>query len=247
MSKQVVAILSIVAAVVLAAAIWAGVGFAIAGQTRPVVTEQRQVPDFTAVEMHGSGTLIITQGSTPGLVVEGESRVLDQLRTTLVGNTLVIDFDRTWFKPWTFGWDNDVVCRLTVTDLTRIEGHGSTDIEGQQVIIADRLEVSASGSGDITLGVQAQSLDVRTSGSADITLSGTADVLTFNSSGSSNLQSRDLRCRTATIDCSGSSDVEVNASQELNVSISGSGDVGYVGNPAIKSSLSGSGDIERLE
>jgi hypothetical protein len=246
MSKGVIAALIVVAVVVALAAGWIGIGFAVS-RGEPIATEQREVPDFTAVDLRGSGNLVITQGSAPNLVVEARQDVLDRVKATVSGGTLTLDYDGPWFTPWPFGGDNQVTYRLTVTDLTKIEAHGSGDIEGQQALVGDQLEVSASGSSDITLQLQVQNLSVRVSGSGDVTLSGTADVFAFTCSGSSDLRSREMKSRVATIECSGSADVEVNASEQLNVKISGSGDVSYAGDPEIESGISGSGDIERLE
>jgi hypothetical protein len=247
MPKGLIVALIVVAVVVVLAAAWIGIGYAVSARSEPVVTEQRQVSDFTAVDVRGSGTLIIAQGSAPSLVVEADRGVLDRLNTTVSGGTLTLDCDERWYSPWTFWGDDHVTYRLTVTDLTRIEAHGSTDIRAQQALVADQFELAASGSSDVTLELNVQTLSVRTSGSGDVTLSGTADVLTFASSGSSDLRSRELQSRVVTIECSGSSDVEVSASQQLNVDISGSGDVSYTGNPEVESSISGSGDIDHLE
>jgi hypothetical protein len=236
-----------VATVVVLAAAWVGLGYAVSARTGPVVTEQRQVSDFTAVDVHGSGTLIITQGPTPSLVVEAKRGVIERLTTTVSGGTLTLDYAERWYTPWRLWKDDRVTYRLTVTDLTKIETHGSIDIQAQQALLADQFELSASGSGDVTLELTVKSLSVHTSGSGDVTLSGTADVFTFASSGSSDLRARQLQSREATIECSGSADVEVSVRQRLNVNISGSGSVAYAGNPEVKSSISGSGGIGRVE
>jgi hypothetical protein len=246
MPKGLIAALIVVAVIVVLAAAWIGVGTALSAGAGPVATEERPVSDFSAVELHGLGTLIITQGATPGLAVEARDNVLDRVKTTVSGGTLTLDYQAYWYAPWTFWGNNKVVYRLTVTDLTKIEAHGSADIQASQPLTADQLEVSASGSSDITLALNVRTLTIRTSGSGNVSLSGTADTLTFNSSGSSDLNSRELQSRVATIKCSGSADVEVSASEQLNVDISGSGDVSYAGNPQVKSSISGSGDIEQL-
>ncbi len=246
MSKGVVATLIVVAVVIVLAAAWIGIGYAVS-RGGPIATEQRAASGFTAVDLRGSGNLVITQGSTPSLVVEGKKNVLDRVKTTVSGGTLTLDYDGPWYAGWPFGAGNQVTYRLTVTDLTKIEAHGSGDVEAQGPLVADQLEVSGSGSSDITLELNVQTLIVRVSGSGDVTLSGTADVFDFTCDGSSDLRSREMKSRVATIKCSGSADVEVSVSQQLNVDISGSGDVQYAGNPEVKSSISGSGDIQRLE
>ena len=247
MSKGILAVLIGIVIVVVVAAAWIGVGYAVSRPGGPIATEVRQISSFTAVDVPGSGTLIITQGPAPSLVVEASRGVLDRLKTTVSGGVLTLDSSGSWTRPWTF-WRNDhVTYRLTVTDLTRIEAQGSADIQAQQTLTADKLELSTSGSSDVTLALKVQTLSVRTSGSGDVTLSGVADVLTFTSSGSSDLRARGLQSRVATIKCSGSSDVEVSVSEQLNVDISGSGDVSYAGNPKVNSSISGSGDVNHLE
>jgi hypothetical protein len=247
MSKGVITALVVVAVVVALAAAWIGLGYAVSAHSGPVATEERPVSDFTAVEVHGSGTLIITQGPAPSLVVEAKRRVLDRVTATVSGGTLTLDCDSRWYTPWALSRDDHVTYRLTVVGLTKIAAHGSTDIQAQGTLVTDQLELSASGSSDVALELKVQTLSVRTSGSADATLSGTADVLSFTSTGSASLYSRDLQSRVATIDCSGSADVEVSVSEQLNVNISGSGDVSYAGDPEVNSSITGSGDIERLE
>jgi hypothetical protein len=247
MSKGILALLIGIVVVVVVAAAWIGVGYAVSRTGGPVATETRQIPNFSAVDVRGAGTLIITQGSAPSLVVEASRDVLDRLKTTVSGSVLTLDPGGSWTRPWTFWQDGHVTYRLTVTDLTKIEARGSANIQMQQTLTADELELSTSGSSDVTLVLKVQTLSVRTTGSGDVTLSGLADVLTFTSSGSSDLRSRGLQSRVATIKCSGSSDVEVSASEQLNVEISGSGDVSYAGNPKVNSSISGSGSVNHLE
>jgi hypothetical protein len=246
MSKGIVVALIVVVVVVVLAAAWIGISYAVFGHGGQLATEQRQVSDFTAVTVHGSGTLIITQGSTPSLMIEAPARVLKRVTATVSGGTLTIDEGGKWFAPWTFGAGNGVTYHLTVTGMTRIEANGSTDVRSQGALVADTLDLSTSGSGDVTLELKVQTLNVRTSGSSDVSLSGTTDALTFTSSGSSGFQARGLQSRVATIDCSGSSDVEVSVSEQLDVKVSGSADVSYAGDPKVNSTISGSGDVHHI-
>lgn len=54
-----------------------------------------------------------------------------------------------------------------------------------------------------------------------------------------------LECRAATIDCGGSSRVEVGISQELAVRIAGSAQVSYAGDPKLRTAIYGSGKVTR--
>lgn len=246
MPRPVLIILIVIAAIIVLAGVGAGISYAITRPAGPIVAEERQVADFTEVEIRGSGTLIITQGAEPSLVVEAKRRVLDRIETTVTGNKLILDLDWNWYAPWLLCGSGDIVYRLTVTDLTRIEADGASDIQASQALLVDALELAASGASEAHLELACRTVRVRTSGAAEITLSGSADTLEFISSGAASLHSRELQARVATIDCSGAAEVEVNVSEQLDVDISGAGEVSYMGDPNVTSNISGAGEVERL-
>jgi hypothetical protein len=247
MPKPLLVALIVFSALIVLAAAWCGIGYAAFRYAGPVLTEERQVSGFTEVEVHGAGKLIITQGATTGLVVEARRRILEKLDTTVSGSTLKLEPKHAWYSPWTFWNDDDIVYRLTVTDLTKIDARGATDIQAQRALSVDHLDLAASGASEIELELNGRNVSVRVSGAAEVALSGAADVLEFASSGAAGLHSRGLQARVATVDCSGAADVEVNVSEQLSVDISGGGHVSYVGNPNVTSNISGAGDIERLQ
>jgi hypothetical protein len=96
------------------------------------------------------------------------------------------------------------------------------------------------------LEVRADNLRLDTSGSSDITLVGQVDSLVCDTSGSTNVSARGLVTRIASVDCSGSSDIEVNASERLDVSASGSSTVSHMGAPILTTNISGSGEVRKL-
>ena len=53
----------------------------------------------------------------------------------------------------------------------------------------------------------------------------------METSGAVEIKARDLKTKSARIDVSGASDVELSVSEELNVSVSGAGDIRYYGSP----------------
>ena len=247
MHRGIVIVLVVVGVLIVLSLAGAGIGMASSGRPGSMDIEDRPVSDFTVIEVHGAGTLVITQGPTASLTVKGRRAALDRLNTTVTGGTLRLDPDERWYAPWTFWRNSHLTYYVTVTDLTRIEAHGSTTIQAEQALDLDDLRLTAGGSSDVRLALNGERLSVRTSGSSDVFLSGSADTLYFSSGGSANLHALGLRTRVATVTCGGSSDVDINVSEELNVDVSGSSDVRYVGNPRLTSDISGSGDVERIE
>jgi Putative auto-transporter adhesin, head GIN domain len=247
MRKGVLITIVVVAFVIIVAGAWLGIGLALGRATGPVVSEERDIPMFSRVDLSGEGTLIVTAGDAPELRVEAQQAILDRLETTVDGDTLRIRLRWSWFD---FGglWINEpITYYLTAPDLQSVELSGSTEVLGQSPFAAEEFLIDCSGSTDVSLEVRAVSLSVDTSGSSDVTLTGQADTLAFDTSGSTTIVARDLVSRVATIDCSGSSEIEVNVTDQLNVDASGSSTVLYLGDPTLNTDISGSGEIRRLE
>ncbi|MDH5373214.1 MAG: DUF2807 domain-containing protein, partial [Acidimicrobiia bacterium] len=85
--------------------------------------------------------------------------------------------------------------------------------------------------------------EVDISGSGNVTPEGTSGHLDVTISGSGRFDGTDLESATGKVRVSGSGNVVVNVTDELEATISGSGDVKYIGDPNLDSSVSGSGDI----
>lgn len=243
MPKAVFVVLLVFVGLIVLGAVWVGVSYAIVSPPGSAVTEERRVYGFTKVTVHGAGTLIITQGSAPSLVVEGKRPVLDRLTTRVSGDTLLLDPHGVWYAPITYSGADRVTYHLTVTELTGIEANGATRVESVRPLTVRELSLSTSGAAKLALELAGQAVTVHTSGAGEITLSGSADVLDFKSSGAAKLHARDLHARQATIDCSGAAKVEVDAGEELNVTLSGAGRVSYTGDPRVTQSISGAGKV----
>lgn len=247
MPKGVLIAIIVVAVILVAGGVWLGVGFAVTRDAGPMADEQRRLTEFSQVDVSGEGTLIVSQGDVAQLRIEAPRNILDRVETTVSDDTLHIHHDWNWFD---FGalWGNaSITYYLTVPDLKAIKLSGAIDVEGGSRFDTDEFVIECSGSSDVDLEVRTGSLRVDTSGSSEITLRGQADAVVFNSSGSTTISAAALVSRIATVDCSGSSEIEINASEQLNVHASGSSMISYVGDPILDTDISGSGEVRKLE
>jgi hypothetical protein len=146
----------------------------------------------------------------------------------------------------------------------RVSGSGylqvETDVKGD-------LEANVSGSGDIKISGTAYTFDSSVSGSGDVNanvvcestssfgISGSGKVLlqgkskSFNASisGSGSIKGENFSTQTAKIKIAGSGSVDLEVTDELDVSIAGSGDVRYRGNPKkVNSHAGGSGSVRKI-
>lgn len=247
MGKGGIIAIVVVAVVIVVAAAWLGLGYALGRASGPVVSEEGEVAGFTTVEVSGGGTLVITSGETPALRIEGRADAVDRIDSDVDGDTLTIDQHLNWLRFVPFSDAGDITYYLTVPELTGIALSGAIDARSEDPLEGEGLVIECSGSSVVGLDVQVGALSVNTSGSSDITLRGSADTADYNTSGSTNIKARDLVSQTATIDCSGSSDIEVAVSDQLTVHASGSSNVGYLGDPALDTDASGSSEVKKIE
>jgi hypothetical protein len=204
-----------------------------------LVSEVRPVSGFNRVSLSGSGTLVVTQGSSEGLTVEADEAVLEIIETRVVGNELKIGL-----KPGVSGFGTGpIYYYLTVDDLNAINLSGSGDVE-MESLETDFLEMLISGSGDVNLrNLKAEDLDLSLSGAGNFKLDGEVNKQTVDISGSGKYRASDLRSQTAMVRISGAGSVQVWVEEVLDVSISGSGKLEYYGTPVVNERISGAGRL----
>jgi hypothetical protein len=205
-------------------------------------TEQRTVPDFTAV-MTQHLRVLVRQGSPASVTVQGDRNLLAQLESVVEdgaqGKTLVL--------RWKPGIRLNPRLNPTITVVAPAVGAllvaGSGDIVGEQLKSA-RLLAQVDGSGDVRLnGVGADELSLAVKGSGDIVASGQAARLAVSIAGSGDVKTGQLKADEVSVGITGSGDASVHAERTLTVSIAGSGDVVYTGNATLKKSIAGSGSV----
>ncbi len=228
-----------------------------------VVTEDRSVSDFTAIDLSGIGTLDVTFGDEETLEIEAEDNLIEHFETTVFNGTLDIGVeDDVQLKP-----TKPVLFHVTMQALDSVRISGSGDVIAPDLAAGD-FRVAVSGSGDVTLAaltvdaleaaisgsgsIQVGNLtaarhDLNISGSGSMTIAGgEVDEQDIQISGSGRYRGGDLSSGTVEVSVSGSGSVTVWAADSLDVNVAGSGSVEYYGEPATSFSSSGSGSINRL-
>ncbi len=245
--------------------------------TGEVISQERTVSSFTAIESKGSFTVNIFQDSsskTPQITIFAQENIIDLIQTRISGQSLILDTDEC------YNTDEEVtiIIRLPVP-VSQIVLAGSGDIILQDTVRKSELEFILDGSGNIrttpnfpiiastkctaklkgsgnmelefaSTAIVNASID----GSGTIILKGEAKENSLNISGSGTIKAFFLPVLTSTAEIIGSGNIELTAidtiipsKATLNARISGSGTVYVKGNATIKSNISGSGKIERVE
>jgi hypothetical protein len=185
-----------------------------------VVTENRNISDFTEIELGGAYNVEVKVGSSPSLVIYGEGNIVKYIRTRVEGDRLIIDTKKN-ISP-----RKEIKIKITVPSLNRLESSGACDIYAEN-ISGDKFILDMSGAGSVEVNGKVDRLDVEISGAAS-------------------LHAKNLRSKNAKVSLSGASSADVYASEFLDASVSGVGTINYYGTPKdVRSDVSGVGSISK--
>ena len=203
-----------------------------------IITQEREVSEFSKVHLKGSGKVFLTPGEKQSLEIKTDDNIMPLIETDVSGNKLTISHGNHHLRPTSFE------VYITLENLEGVRISGSGDIIGKGRFVTDTLDTEISGSGDMDLEVETGLLETKISGSGSIHLSGKAEDYTVSISGSGKINAFDVDAKHVSVKVSGSGDCRVSASETLDAKISGSGDVYYRGRPQINAKISGSGSLK---
>ena len=210
----------------------------------PVVNETRATPNFSGVLFKIPGKLYYAIGTAYKVELQSHQNILDEIETIISGTDLVVHFRHSDTRLKS---GEDVVVNVTAPALTKLEVHGTGDIQAQSSFDPASLRLLVSGSGNIYVtDVVTNSMDAEISGSGRIKVAdGACGNQSLEISGSGEMDFGNLVAQHTNTDISGSGTMKLSADQTLDVKISGSASVRYRGNPVVTSSISGSGSVSR--
>ncbi|MBM3435033.1 MAG: DUF2807 domain-containing protein [Bacteroidetes bacterium] len=205
----------------------------------PIVRQYYTLPDISGIALSIDANVHLVHGDTQEVYIEGQQNIIDNIEK-------YVDTDGFWYITYDRNVRDhagvNIYLTTSMVDYIHVSGSGSVSCQN---IFPDTVNVdlNISGSGNISMILNAEVLRSTISGSGEINVSGSAYEHQIHISGSGNIKAFDLPTYITYVNISGSGYTEVNVENLLDVHISGSGDVYYVGNPTINSDISGSGSI----
>lgn len=202
---------------------------------------------FDSIEVGGRSEIKIVKGDEHKVVIKGSERTLEALRIDDTNGVLDIDranqIDICFF--FCRGLYSSIVITITTPEVKELYLTGSVKGEMEEFEV-EEFTARFSGSTKFTLNVISESLNLRTSGSGVITLIGEAEDLTYSSSGSAKIYGYEFLATNASVKTSGSSRIQLNVKESLNVNTSGSSSISYIdsGDVIVTESISGSGIVK---
>lgn len=184
-----------------------------------VITENRPVDRFTAIEVSGTGRLVVERTGTESLTVTADDNLISMFTSEVKNGTLYLSVAKGK-RP-----SGSPTYRVTLSELRGLDISGAGSIEATK-LDGDALSISISGAG---------------SGN----IAGRVDDLRISISGAGSFNAAELKAKRAKVTVSGAGNVTVNASDELDATVSGVGTIWYIGSPKLTSKVSGMGSIKQ--
>lgn len=206
--------------------------------------ESRTVPSFDKIGLSVHAEVIVVKGNSPGVRIEGEKNIVDQLITEVSDNELKIYFQPVKILRAT----KPLRVWVTTASIRGIRNSGSGTIHSEDVFSTESISFHSSGSGHVEIGVEAGQVDVSISGSGGVTVKGKAKELECGISGSGRFHADELNVgERSNIHISGSGSATFTTDGAIEGRISGSGCINYKGNPSsVDVHHSGSGRARKV-
>jgi len=181
-------------------------------------TEKRELKSFNAIDTSGAYDINVTCQKSASFEIDADDNILPLIKTEVRDGVLFVSSDQEFHSS------KSPALRITLPELEGFSGHGA-----DQVKIAD---------------ANSSNLKIASTGADSIDAAGKAKSVTISSTGAGNIDTSKLTAEKAKVEIAGAANVEVYASDQLDVSISGVGSVTYSGNPKVlNKNVSGVGSV----
>ena len=148
-----------------------------------VITQERQLPAFNAIDAGGSVNVMVQKGTSQSVKIETDENLLDKITTEVSDNVL---------KVGSQGIKNATKTNvyITTTELVALNAHGAADVTGESLFEASEFILEASGASSVKLDLDVNFLKSTVSGASDVTLSGRATTHKIRVSGAGSLNAK---------------------------------------------------------
>ena len=183
------------------------------------VMQKRQISPFTSISTEGMFEIEVTCQKDPSLEIEGDDNVLELVTADVSSNVLRLRSSKS------YSTNEPVRVKLTVPNL-----------EGLTVNGAGRIEIK---------NVKNDKFEIDSNGAPNITVAGNTKVIDIDSNGAGKIDTHNLRASRAVVDSKGVSRIDLDVSEQLDVTVSGPSSVIYRGDPVVNKTINGPGKVEK--
>jgi hypothetical protein len=183
-----------------------------------IVTDQRTVPDFRAIEIAGTFEVDIAVGKPTRLEITGDATLVNKVTAKMRDGVLVLDLKERRRN------DEQIHVVIGTPALTSLSVTGTAKLSA--------------------VGIAGPSFNLQVPGTGQVQLSGTTDQLRLSVDGTGQVVAKQLAARDVLVDIRGTGQATIRVAQSLDARISGTGAISCASKPQrVRSSVTGTGAI----
>lgn len=191
----------------------------------------------TKLVLAGPDEVVVSEGGSLDIAVEGDTQAAELVRFTLKDGTLGVMREK---GKW--GNVGKAMVRVTMPALESVVIAGSGKVTAEKIEGDADITIAGSGSLDVT-EVAAGKVDVTVAGSGSLEAKGSAESLDLNILGSGKADMNGLTAERADINIAGSGDAAFASDGKVEANIMGSGTVRVIGRATCEVNSMGSGKV----
>jgi hypothetical protein len=193
--------------------------------------EVRTVESFTGIEVSGTISLYLSQGSENAVAISaGDPKYNSKIKTEVSNGILRISVDGGLWNG--MGWANrKLKAYVSVVNAKSLNVSGASFVSISGILKGDALQMDVSGASEFKGAIEVAQLNLGISGASVVRVSGTAKNALIDASGACKANAFDLVTETCKASASGASNIRIMAQKELNASASGGANIYYRGEP----------------
>lgn len=208
-----------------------------------ITTTTRSI-EANKIACYGAYNVELTQGSPGSVKIESDENLLEYITTDEEDGVLKIKTKRDVNLSPT----KKITLYITTNRLESFELAGAGNVKSTNKFSGgDHLDLSLSGTGDITIDVNTPEVKSKIAGTGNIHISGETQIAETTIAGAGDYDAENLKTEDTKITIAGSGNAKLFADKTLNVTIAGVGDVSYKGNASLTQKIAGSGKIKKLD
>jgi len=205
-----------------------------------VVKETRQVNPFTGVDASAGINVYLFQGNEEKVVVEADENIKDLIVTRVEGDVL-----KCYVKGSILS-SKKMNVYVNFKTLNKINASSGSDVFGETVINAERLDLDVSSGAEMKVEVNATHIKCNASSGSDAIVKGTASSFKAEASSGSDINAENLTVKSCDASASSAGEIKITVTEQITADASSGGDVRYYGNPKNERiNESSGGDVSR--
>lgn len=181
--------------------------------------QKREVATFTSVSTEGAFHIEVAAQQQASVEIEADDNLLPLILTDVSNNVLQLKSKQS------FSASQPIIIRIAVPNLEGLSANGAGKI-------------------DVT-GLKNDKFELEVNGAPSVNISGETKLVEIDTSGAANIDTGKLRAQRAVVDSKGVSQVEVRATEHLDVTVSGPSNVVYSGDPVVNKTINGPGTVQK--